>query len=1083
MSAGLALDPLAALMLTMAAMALAASLVGGARTAAPSTNPARVLLGFAAVAIVCLSDSLWLLVAGWQLAGLAVGWPRRARRDAAPAVEGWIMASASSVPLVLATVALGVGLGTFDIAEIGRRAALAWPAGTPAAVLASLLIVIAALVRAGQMPLQMSLVRAAAMDRPLAVFQIAVLPTLGPFLLVRFMPLLSQGNAALAIAAGVGAVTLLSASSTALFLDCRERIIGAATAAQMGIAIVGIACGVPAWGMLLALSWGLVATLLLELAGLAGDGGGMESRARLALPVLVAVGAWIGVPLLGAAGPALDSILGASLWPPVGSIALGLAFVAGSAAVAAGAVRWWLRGAAGTAADATQGTAIPAWALAAIVIVLGGLAAARSLPAVLGIASLTATEAFPTSPLMASLLPLTRLLAVAAGSGLALAFWGPGGRVSGGTAGAGWKADVRRAAAGGWYADDALRWLFHRPFLSLSLALGKPGEEPARGAVRLSGIGSAGWLLPAAAVAGWFLPSAGPYLLAAAAFAACLVARLVAAAGGRGERAVAWVAASGLLGWTWTSIGAGPGGLDGVAWASSLALWAAVIVGLATSDRLGRQAHGLWTSVLALAAFLQLALSAQHVFVWPLAWLGASVVALRAISRWGTGTAPSRSLSRLAVVLALAVILLASALVLMAPGGFAERLTVAIDELAGRGAVGAAVVWVVIAASVALAGGFPLNLGRADTVARAPAAIGALMVGPWVVAAMMMLMRLIPALIGPGWEGATPNLTLLAVAGALLAAPAALGQRSSVGAAVRLPPLFIGMALAGLATWRIEGLQGAVLALIAISVVGPAWCAAMGAGRAATSPGGDEDPPAPADHGWRCSAAVAALPATLTASALTYPALLLILLAGFRTTPGTLALLPFAGVGGVLVVTRLGAAGPTGAAASSRRDRALAVLLAGLLCAASLAPAVLLAPMMPTLQSLLAPDPPFEFADPEVGEGAPKVAAVARPGPAKRRPAAAPVVSAQQVPQEEQQVGRALGEPPHEPRIPGGTVTDVDSYGHPVGGEIALRPDADAVEHLELPVAQSVGFDQPLGVPQDRRVVRGDGHGDASGIG
>jgi hypothetical protein len=76
----------------------------------------------------------------------------------------------------------------------------------------------------------------------------------------------------------------------------------------------------------------------------------------------------------------------------------------------------------------------------------------------------------------------------------------------------------------------------------------------------------------------------------------------------------------------------------------------------------------------------------------------------------------------------------------------------------------------------------------------------------------------------------------------------------------------------------------------------------------------------------------------------------------------------------------------------------------------------------------------------------------------------------------EHEVGRALGQAPHEVRVPARPERHVHAHPVAVGHELLLQVAPDAVEHLELEAvgADVLGRGVPLGLGDDGLVVRGE---------
>lgn len=358
---------------------------------------------------------------------------------------------------------------------------------------------------------------------------------------------------------------------------------------------------------------------------------------------------------------------------------------------------------------------------------------------------------------------------------------------------------------------------------------------------------------------------------------------------------------------------------------------------------------------------------------------------------------------------------------------------------------------VLVIAVTLLVGTMPAQAWRARTLAKLPPGATVLLAAGWPLAGLHALLRYGAWLDPAGWAGLDVWLPMLGAALIVVAGPLALAQASGRRLAVQVHGATIGWALIGIGTWTRSSVTGVALVLVAQALWLAGWLLA-------SRPGG-------ADRSAARERTRAAPPAVFTALAAggAYPGLLLILVDSHRAAPQS-TLVALAATLLLALPLREAVAGDhlhAGIPSPGRLRVAIAVAVAA---APALWPAPLAQAAYRDLDRVLVPVMPFRPADPDV-DGPDRVAAV--------------VESAEQVAKEEEQVGRALREPAHEPRIPGRPVAHVDAHRAARLAQALLQVAADPVEHLELPVGQAPLVEELLGAGDHRRIVRRDGDTDA----
>ncbi|WP_439510771.1 NADH-quinone oxidoreductase subunit 5 family protein [Marinimicrobium koreense] len=191
-------------------------------------------------ALVLAGDWILVLVA-WELVGLCsyllIGFWFQRPEAANAASRAFLYTRSADLGLYIAIFILIGAAGTSEIA-----ATLNVDGGT--AVAAGLLLLLAAMGKSAQVPLQDWLMRAMAGPTPVsALLHSATLVAAGAILLIRVAPLLAP-NVLLAIGL-VGGITTVAAGLIALAERDLKRLLAASTASQYGLMLIAVGAGVP----------------------------------------------------------------------------------------------------------------------------------------------------------------------------------------------------------------------------------------------------------------------------------------------------------------------------------------------------------------------------------------------------------------------------------------------------------------------------------------------------------------------------------------------------------------------------------------------------------------------------------------------------------------------------------------------------------------------------------------------------------------------------------------------------------------------------------------------------------------------
>jgi NADH-quinone oxidoreductase subunit L len=413
-----------------------------------------MLLFVTAMQALVLAGDWITLLAAWELIGfssyLLIGFWYRRDGVASAATRAFIYTRSADLGLYIGIFVLIGATGSTDIL-------LTLATTGPAATIAGLLLLIAAIGKSAQVPLQDWLQRAMAGPTPVSsLLHSATLVAAGAILLIRSAPMLTPQT--LLVVGLVGGVTAVVTGLIALGERDLKRMLAASTSSQYGLMLVAVGAGVPIAALLHLIAHAAIKSSLFlgagvfqhdrnstELEDLAGAG-----RARPAIYAGFAISALAlaGIPPLSGFF-SKDAIIASALNAPgvVWLLPLALGGTVLTGAYMARALRLLWTG----KAQAPTG--------AGLVWMGGAIAALVALAASLGF-GFPALERMLDAELPVSMLAASLGLAAAA-SGLMLGWFVPVSRLLGGLRP--WAARGF-AVAGGWDA------LMLRPVLALAAA-------------------------------------------------------------------------------------------------------------------------------------------------------------------------------------------------------------------------------------------------------------------------------------------------------------------------------------------------------------------------------------------------------------------------------------------------------------------------------------------------------------------------------------------------------------------------------------------------------------------------------------
>jgi NADH-quinone oxidoreductase subunit L len=281
-----------------------------------------------------LAQDLLVLYVGWEGVGLAsyllIGFWYEDPANGRAARKAFVVTRVGDAALAIALFVLFTRLGTLDIPLVVQRAAAHWPVGSAVAVLAACLLLVGAMAKSGQVPLQTWLPDAMAGPTPVsALLHAATMVTAGVYLIARLHGLFLLAPPVMSAVAIIGAATLFLAGCAALAQRDIKRILAYSTISQIGYMF--LALGVGAWSAAIFhfVTHAFFKALLFLAAGVVIEAqhdehdilamGGLRKELPVAFWTFVIAGASLaGVPLVTAGFYSKDWILWEAWSSPLG---------------------------------------------------------------------------------------------------------------------------------------------------------------------------------------------------------------------------------------------------------------------------------------------------------------------------------------------------------------------------------------------------------------------------------------------------------------------------------------------------------------------------------------------------------------------------------------------------------------------------------------------------------------------------------------------------------------------------------------------------------------------------------------------
>jgi NADH-quinone oxidoreductase subunit L len=325
----------------------------------------------AAMLALVLADDMVLLYLGWEGVGvcsyLLIGFWYRDPAKAAAGRKAFIVTRIGDAALLIAMLMIALDLRTLQIESLAQGAVQSWPASGPMATTVALLLLIGALGKSAQVPLQTWLPDAMAGPTPVsALLHAATMVTAGVYLIARLHELFLLAPAVLALVAALGALTAFLAACAALFQNDIKRVLAYSTVSQIGYMFAALGAGGFAAAMFHFLTHAFFKALLFLSAGnvthcvhetdLRRMGGLRRSRALPGTAAVAAVGAasLAGIPLITSGFYSKDAILWSMLVPPLVRPGLLLLLLVTAGLTSLYAFRWYFLIFSGPAGEAAE---------------------------------------------------------------------------------------------------------------------------------------------------------------------------------------------------------------------------------------------------------------------------------------------------------------------------------------------------------------------------------------------------------------------------------------------------------------------------------------------------------------------------------------------------------------------------------------------------------------------------------------------------------------------------------------------------------------------------------------------------------
>jgi NADH-quinone oxidoreductase subunit L len=285
--------------------------------------------------LLVLADNLLLLYLGWEMVGLCsfalIGFWYRKPLCANAGRKAFIVTRVGDMSLALGIFLLFSQFQELSLAALFTSATIQWEAGSQLATLAALLILIGAVGKSAQLPLQVWLPDAMAGPSPVsALIHAATMVTAGVYLIARTHPLFELAPQIQLLVAAIGALTIVYGASAALAQTDFKRVLAYSTISQIGYMFLALGCGAYALALFHLTTHAFFKALLFLSAGAviraSGNEHNMQNLGKLGHPplarwsFLIGAASLAGLPFITAGFYSKDAILTATWAAPFGPI-------------------------------------------------------------------------------------------------------------------------------------------------------------------------------------------------------------------------------------------------------------------------------------------------------------------------------------------------------------------------------------------------------------------------------------------------------------------------------------------------------------------------------------------------------------------------------------------------------------------------------------------------------------------------------------------------------------------------------------------------------------------------------------------
>ncbi|MBL4819312.1 MAG: NADH-quinone oxidoreductase subunit L [Deltaproteobacteria bacterium] len=236
---------------------------------------ACINLFVASMLILVLGDNLLVLFLGWEGVGLCsyllIGFWRNDIENGWAAMKAFLATRIGDVFLLFGIFLIFSSFGTLSIQEVLQLAENHWQTGSLIATYTALCILMGAVGKSAQIPLQIWLADAMRGPTPVsALIHAATMVTAGVYLIARMGGIFELSPVAQTAVLWIGALTLLLAGVAALLQNDIKRVLAYSTMSQLGYMFLALGAGAYSAGIFHLVTHACFKALLFLAAGAVG---------------------------------------------------------------------------------------------------------------------------------------------------------------------------------------------------------------------------------------------------------------------------------------------------------------------------------------------------------------------------------------------------------------------------------------------------------------------------------------------------------------------------------------------------------------------------------------------------------------------------------------------------------------------------------------------------------------------------------------------------------------------------------------------------------------------------------------------